>query len=832
MHAHDAGLLVHPYTFRNENQYLAADYKGDPEKEIRQFIELGVDGFFTDFAGTGKAAKDFETQDFVRSPDNPAFASLSEADKLKAANLPRSKGFEGMAMSADGTKLYTLLEGALTSDTNKNRLAINEFDLQTKQYTGKTFFYKLNAPDRAIGDMTAINNHEFLVIERDNGQGDASNPGFANPARSKKLYKIDINKVDANGFVEKELVADLLNIADPNHLGSNGTQNGVFTFPFQTIEDVLPIDKQTILIVNDNNYPFSAARTPGQPDSEEFIEIKLSKPLDLHTTFREGVAAGDVTANSAILWTRAENQITQQGIATHLKAQVSADPTFKIGVRSFEGTTAPDRDYTLKLEATGLKSGTQYYYRFKTDDGDLSPVGTFKTAPKASQRTAVSFGFSGDADGKWRPYSSLQDLPNQNLDYFVFLGDTIYETPATRSAGTADPVADPTQALADYHRKYRENLEPTNAGGFPGTEALYESQGNYILLDNHELGNKQLINGGAPAGDPAGKGADATNPANDANTSSTYINDTPGFKALLQAYDDYQPIREMTIAAPNDPRTDGTQKLYYAQQWGKNELFVNVDDRSYRDIRLKTPTGADDTGSRADNPDRTMLGKTQLKWLEKTLLDAQKQGTTWKFVAVSSPIDEGGEDSGKSWIGGYRAERNELFKFIADQHINNVVFLSTDDHQNRINELTYFTDPSNPNTRTRVPNAFTIVAGPIGAGGPDGVTDHSFSNIQALTDAVVSKELAKGLDPLGLNPANPRVHDLYREFDPNANQNRSPVDFYSPDTFNYVKLDVSADGKTLSVNTYGINSYAANTYPEPNSANPVRNIFGFKIDAV
>ena len=60
---------------------------------------------------------------------------------------------------------------------------------------------------------------------------------------------------------------------------------------------------------------------------------------------------------------------------------------------------------------------------------------------------------------------------------------------------------------------------------------------------------------------------------------------------------------------------------------------------------------------------------------------------------------------------------------------------------------------------------------------------------------------------------------------------RSPVDFYSPDTFNYVTLDVSADGKTLSVNNYGINSYAANTFPEPNAASPVRRILGFEIDA-
>jgi predicted AlkP superfamily pyrophosphatase or phosphodiesterase len=279
--AHNAGLLVHPYTFRNEPRYLASDYKGDPEKEIRQFIELGVDGYFTDFSDTGAAAKAYETQDFVRSPDNPAFANLSEADKVKAANLARSRGFEGMASSPDGSKLYTLLEGAVTTDSNQNRLFISEFDTSTKKYTDNVYAYRLNAPNRAIGDMTAINDHEFIVIERDNGQGDASDPAVTNPARSKKLYKIDINQIDREGFVKKELLADLLNIADPSGIGGDGTKNGVFTFPFVTIEDVLILDPQTLLVANDNNYPFSVGRKPGQADNSEFIQIKLDQSLDL-----------------------------------------------------------------------------------------------------------------------------------------------------------------------------------------------------------------------------------------------------------------------------------------------------------------------------------------------------------------------------------------------------------------------------------------------------------------------------------------------------------------------------------------------------------------------
>jgi alkaline phosphatase D len=56
-----------------------------------------------------------------------------------------------------------------------------------------------------------------------------------------------------------------------------------------------------------------------------------------------------------------------------------------------------------------------------------------------------------------------------------------------------------------------------------------------------------------------------------------------------------------------------------------------------------------------------MLGKTQLAWLERVLDNAQKQGVTWKIVAISSPIDHVGPfgpifpwDGPKTWIGGYR----------------------------------------------------------------------------------------------------------------------------------------------------------------------------------
>lgn len=55
--AHQAGLLVHTWTFRNEQRRLASDYAGNPVNEYLQFYQLGVDGVFSDFADTAVAAR-------------------------------------------------------------------------------------------------------------------------------------------------------------------------------------------------------------------------------------------------------------------------------------------------------------------------------------------------------------------------------------------------------------------------------------------------------------------------------------------------------------------------------------------------------------------------------------------------------------------------------------------------------------------------------------------------------------------------------------------------------------------------------------------------------
>jgi phosphodiesterase/alkaline phosphatase D-like protein len=680
---------------------------------------------------------------------------------------------------------------------------------------------------------------------------------------------------------------------------------------------------------------------------------------DADVTFL-GVAAGDATTNDVIVWTRAKDEVNPQ--PTAINVQISQDPQFITGVTTLPaGTAGSPTDFTVKSDLGGLEPGTVYYYRFQTTNASVtSNVGKFKTAPNPTANVPVHFGFSGDCDGLIRPYALASQVPAKNLDFFMFDGDTEYETsasigsPAVHSTGNIPdptvivPTATHSQLFDDFSRKYRQQFLPVNIGGQNCLQPFFAGQGNYTAYDNHELGNKQYINGGAPAGGGVGSttgsppfdfltgaGADARDPANDVTPndgSVPFMNKSGGFQTLQQVFENYQPISERgLINAPADPRTNGTRQLYFAQQWGRNAIFINTDCRSYRDIRMKTATNADETGSRADNPGRTMLGATQLAWLEQTLLDAEQAGTTWKFINISDPIDQIGpiggsltlvnppttaeygtlgsitsivttgstnntrtvtvastvglvagqgvsgtgipanttisgintdgttfsinnnatiasgttlaltpapstyspvnSDGGKSWMGGYRAERNELLKYIADHRVHNVVFLATDDHQNRINELLY-----SPTGQTgvqasyvEVPYCLEIVCGPLGATGPDLISNHSFALVKKLADSIANGQIAENLEPIGLA----RYHGLQnvrRSGDPQADRLRQPADFYSPDTFNYNVLDVSADGKTLTVTSYGINSTVQNGFFEYDPVNnPEQELFSFQI---
>ena len=202
----------------------------------------------------------------VASPQNPPVAPFNANPTLR-----RSQGFEGMAISPDRRTLYPMLEGALIADPDQSRRFIHEYAIGSG-YTGRSWQYRMEVASNAIGDFTQVDRHRFVVIERDNEQG-------AN-ALFKKIYLVDFRDAGRDGFLRKRLLVDLLHIADPHEISLPAEPGDIglgrdFAFPFQTIEDVLPLGGKRLLVLDDNNFPFSSGRHPGRADPNEAIVIRV-----------------------------------------------------------------------------------------------------------------------------------------------------------------------------------------------------------------------------------------------------------------------------------------------------------------------------------------------------------------------------------------------------------------------------------------------------------------------------------------------------------------------------------------------------------------------------
>lgn len=233
-------------------------------------------GDFPIFAGTG--SDDGTNLQDEAGANTPWLGGLVWPYRVTARAHPfrlgRSGGFEGMALSADGTKLLALLEKAL--DGQGSELLIHEFDIASKQFTGVRYRYPLSSADHAIGDFIMVGAQTGLIIERDATQG-----------RTDAFKTIQRITLQGDGeLVEKSLLVDLTAIADPQGIASGaqgdvGVGGGTFSMPFETIESVIVLGEDRIGVVNDNNYPFSVGRHVGSgaPDDTELVVLQLSAPL-------------------------------------------------------------------------------------------------------------------------------------------------------------------------------------------------------------------------------------------------------------------------------------------------------------------------------------------------------------------------------------------------------------------------------------------------------------------------------------------------------------------------------------------------------------------------
>ena len=221
--------------------------------------------FFVETDQAGRVLQAARPLPGVFAPENPFRGD-------KPANLGGSRGFEGLAINRAGSMLFGLIEGTVVGDTDRT-LRIHEFDIARARFTGTSYGYRLDLLGSNIGDMTAVTDRQFLVIERNDTAGVT-----ASPAPFKKIFLVDVTQLDADRIAKKTEVVDLMNLADPNDLNRDGDKT--FRFPFVTIEDVLVVDRQTLLVINDNNFPGGGGRGAfSDPTEVLLIHLATSLPV-------------------------------------------------------------------------------------------------------------------------------------------------------------------------------------------------------------------------------------------------------------------------------------------------------------------------------------------------------------------------------------------------------------------------------------------------------------------------------------------------------------------------------------------------------------------------
>jgi alkaline phosphatase D len=394
-------------------------------------------------------------------------------------------------------------------------------------------------------------------------------------------------------------------------------------------------------------------------------------------SFREGVAVGEVTSGSAILWTRTP----RPGMVVLTVATQTGIPVGRFTTRSLRAN-----DRTAQRVVRGLKPSTRYRYFF-TQGVAKSAIGTFSTAPVATASQRVRFAISGDADATpasngspaYNRYEVYQRMRAEENHFNINLGDTIYSD--SEVGGT--PVA---RTVSEKWEKYRLGL------GLPALFALRASAGLYSHWDDHEF----------------------------LNDFSRAENGDAIYRAGVKAFTDYAPVANPSAATG----------LYRTFRWGKNlELFF-LDERSFRSAKVTTTCGGDlaPTAPQAvrdgfaalapglrnlaspaclaaiDDPSRTMLGARQYAAFTKAI---KASTATWKVIVNEVPIQQFYALPYDRWEG-YAAERERLLRFL-QANVKNVVFLTTDTHANLVNEVRYKTLGGAPESS----GIWEVVTGPV-----------------------------------------------------------------------------------------------------------------------
>ncbi|BAZ40618.1 phytase [Calothrix sp. NIES-4101] len=521
-----------------------------------------------------------------------------------------------------------------------------------------------------------------------------------------------------------------------------------------------------------------------------------------------GIASGDTTQNSTVLWARSI-------FPGDVKFEYATDANFN-AIAGTKTVSVTNINQPVKVEVAGLQAGTQYYYRV-TDAAGATATGKFSTAANIGTKAGLKFGVSGDWRGELAPYPAISNADDANLKFFFEFGDTIYAdypSPGLRNPDGTEKAQATT--LEDYRAKQAEVY--SDRYGKNTWQDLRASTSILATIDDHEVVND--FTGGenlatASAADQALYGA-----------SSGLVNDSPLYDNGLQAFQEYNPIRDQFYGQTGDARTDGERKLYRYNTYGSDAATFVLDTRSFRDPELPDIANPNDPAQVADylgksfQSNRTLLGKQQLEDLKRDLLEAKNNGITWKFIMVPEPIQNLGVVAASDRFEGYAAERTEILKFINDNNISNVVFVTADIHGTVVNNLTYQLAPGQAQIAT---SAFEISTGSVAFDAPFGPTVADFLTPaqKALYDslavandadslandkddfikqAINSSLTPLGYDPVGLNNNLPEANGL-------INAKLLQGDYIATQTYGWTEFNIDPQTQKLTVTTYGIEPY-------------------------
>lgn len=281
----DSGIAVDPNI---RSARLLTGYDFDVESIARDadgtyWVGEEFGPYVLHFGADGTLLDEPVAHPFLKSPSSPLVLH-----QPGTANMTSSRGFESLALDPSSGLAYVVAESAPVVDSlrvvpgDERVVALFELDTLAGAYTGVTYAYQKegNATGNAIliGDVTNVGPGKYVLIERDGASGAA--------AAVKRLYFVDLAVTDERGILQKTLLVDLLRIADPAGIGGSAAPAGVsvepgrFSMALGGIEAVTAIDKHTLAVALDTNYPNDAVRAPGTPDNTEVVRIEFADALD------------------------------------------------------------------------------------------------------------------------------------------------------------------------------------------------------------------------------------------------------------------------------------------------------------------------------------------------------------------------------------------------------------------------------------------------------------------------------------------------------------------------------------------------------------------------